>query len=86
MFCHPTWAASSNRNVPPSARSARTKNERLLPSRIVTLHICEEENNMISYPTLNIRGKKRIRKGQMVEFSIVSVEGGKFKANEVNLV
>ena len=41
---------------------------------------------MISYPTLNIRGKKRIRKGQMVEFSIVSVEGGKFKANEVNLV
>jgi len=32
------------------------------------------------------RGKKRIRKGQMVEFSIVSVEGGKFKANEVNLV
>ena len=41
---------------------------------------------IISYPTLNIRGKKRIRKGQMVEFSIVSVEGGKFKANEVNLV
>ena len=32
------------------------------------------------------RGKKRIKMGQMVEFSIVRVEGGKFKANEVNLV
>ena len=37
-------------------------------------------------PTLRNRGKKRIKKGQMVEFSVVSVEGGKFRANEVNLV
>ena len=81
MFHHPAWAVCSS-----SSGHQNEVNKRLLPSRIVTLHICEEENNMISYPTLNIRGKKRIRKGQMVEFSIVSVEGGKFKANEVNLV
>ena len=38
-----------------------------------------------SYPTLN-RGKKRIRKGQKVEFRVVSQEGGKYRAVEVNLV
>ena len=32
------------------------------------------------------RGKKRIRKGQKVEFSVVSQEGGKYRASEVNLV
>ena len=38
-----------------------------------------------SYSILN-RGKKRIRKGQKVEFRVVSQEGGKYRAVEINLV